>query len=83
MGQAISIDIDITIEDIESGRTALIWDTKYKAATQAAPADIQQVVAYAEAKGCSKAVLVYPVPLGKAISGYWGTNIHVESLAFR
>lgn len=83
MGQTVSINIDITVEDIESGRTVLVLDTKYKAPEQPAQADIYQVVAYAEAKNCRKAVLVYPAPLRKAISGLWGADIHVESLVFR
>src|SRR5439155_1269136 len=82
MGQTVSISIDITVDDIESGQAVLVLDTKYKAADQPAPTDIQQVVAYAEAKNCRKAVLVYPTLLRNAISGLWGKNIHVESLAF-
>ena len=83
MGQAVSIDIDITVEDLECGQSVLVLDTKYKAPEQPAPADIHQVVAYAEAKNCRKAVLVYPVSLRKAIGGYWGADIHVESVPFR
>ena len=83
MGQVVSINIDITVEELESGRTAYVLDTKYKAAEQPAAGDIEQVVAYAEAKGCTKAALVYPVELERPISGMWGTNISVRSLAFR
>lgn len=83
MGQTVSIDIDITVEDIERGHTALVLDTKYKAPEQPAAEDIQQVVAYAEAKNCRKAVLVYPAPVRKPIAGLWGSDIEVESLVFR
>ena len=83
LGQSVSIDVDITIEDRISGRTVLVLDTKYKAPEQSATADIGQVVAYAEAKNCRRAVLVYPAPLRREISGYWGNHIHVESLPFR
>jgi 5-methylcytosine-specific restriction enzyme subunit McrC len=83
MGQVISISIDITVEDLETGRTAFVLDTKYKAAEQPAAGDIEQVVAYAEAKGCTKAALVYPVKLGRPVSGMWGNDICVRSLAFR
>ena len=83
MGQTVSINIDITVEDVSTGETVLVLDTKYKAQEQAAPADIQQVVAYAEAKGCRRAVLVYPVKLATTIGGLWGREIRVESMAFR
>ena len=83
MGHVVSISIDITVEDLETGRTAFVLDTKYKAAEQPAASDIEQVVAYAEAKGCTKAALVYPVELGRPVSGLWGSDIFVRSLAFR
>ena len=83
MGHVVSISIDITVEDLETGRTAFVLDTKYKAAAQPAAGDIEQVVAYAEAKGCTKAALVYPVQLARPVSGFWGTDISVRSLAFR
>ena len=82
MGHVVSISIDITIEDLETGRTAFVLDTKYKAAEQPAAGDIQQVVAYAEAKGCTNAALVYPVELGRPVSGMWGSDIFVRSLDF-
>ena len=45
-------------------------------------ADIEQVVAYAEAKQCTQAGLIYPVPLAKPIAGSWSKNITVRSLTF-
>jgi 5-methylcytosine-specific restriction enzyme subunit McrC len=83
MGHVVSISIDITVEDLETGRTAFVLDTKYKAAEQPAAGDIEQIVAYAEAKGCTKAALVYPVELVRQVSGMWGTDICVRSLAAR
>ena len=83
MGHVVSISIDITVEDLETGQTAFVLDTKYKAAEQPAASDIEQVVAYAEAKGCTKAALVYPVELGRPVSGMWGSDIFVRYLAFR
>lgn len=82
MGQKVSIKIDITIEDLQTGRTCLVLDTKYKAPDTPALTDIQQVVAYAEAKNCCQAVLIYPSSLKGEISGSWG-DIHVQSVAFR
>lgn len=83
MGQTVSINIDVTVEDVSTGQTVLVLDTKYKAPEQPAPADIEQVVAYAAAKGSRRAVLVYPARLPGAIAGLWGQDIRVESLAFR
>ena len=82
MGYVVEIHIDITVEDLETGQTAFVLDTKYKAAEQPAASDIEQVVAYAEAKGCTQAALVYPVELGRPVSGMWGSDIYVRSLAF-
>ncbi|MGV8080958.1 MAG: McrC family protein [Syntrophales bacterium] len=82
MKQKVSIRIDITIEDLQTGRTCFVLDTKYKAPDTPALADIHQVVAYAVAKDCDQAVLIYPSPLERDISGLFG-DIHVQSRAFR
>lgn len=82
MGQTVSIRIDITIEEVATGRTCFVLDTKYKAPDQPSASDIEQVVAYAEAKDCRNAALVYPLTLSKPVRGMWGSNIYVESLAF-
>jgi 5-methylcytosine-specific restriction enzyme subunit McrC len=83
MGHIVSIRIDITVEDLETGQTAFVLDTKYKAAAKPAADDIEQVVAYAEAKGCTRAALIYPTELAYPVSGFWGRDISVRSLAFR
>jgi len=82
MGHVLSINIDITVEDLEIGRTVFVLDTKYKGAEQPQAGDVEQVVAYAEAKSCTKAALVYPVQLKRPVSGMWGMDIHVRSLSF-
>lgn len=82
MGHILTINIDITITDINTGATCFVLDTKYKAPDQPAMADIEQVVAYAEAKQCSQAGLIYPVHLAKPIAGSWSRNIAVRSLTF-
>jgi 5-methylcytosine-specific restriction enzyme subunit McrC len=83
LGQTVSISIDITVEGVSTGQTVLVLDTKYKAPDQPAPADIEQVVAYAAAKGCRRAVLVYPAKLAGAVGGMWGRDISVEALTFQ
>jgi 5-methylcytosine-specific restriction enzyme subunit McrC len=83
MGHIVSIKIDITVKDLETGQSVFVLDTKYKAAAQPAAADIEQVVAYAQAKGCTRAALIYPTELACPVSGFWGRDISVRSLAFR
>jgi len=78
----LSIFIDISIEDTRTNTTTLIIDTKYKVPESAASADVQQVVAYAELKGCTRAMLVYPKNLKSPLSVLWGNKIHIESQAF-
>ena len=70
-------------EDTNTGRTCFVLDTKYKSPDKPSSEDIMQVVAYAEAKNCRNAGLVYPVSLPVPIAGFWGRDIHVESLAFQ
>lgn len=82
MGHTVSIRIDITIEDTNAGRTCFVIDTKYKVPDQPSTSDIEQVIAYAEAKNCSNAALIYPKSLSKHIKGMWGSEIHVESFTF-
>jgi 5-methylcytosine-specific restriction enzyme subunit McrC len=43
-----------------------VIDTKYKKPDRPSAADVQEVVTYAEAKGCTEAVLVYPVAIPRA-----------------
>jgi 5-methylcytosine-specific restriction enzyme subunit McrC len=45
-----------------------VIDTKYKKPDRPSTADVQEVVTYAEAKGCSDAALVYPVAIPRAAS---------------
>lgn len=55
----IKFRIDLSIFDKESRSCAFVMDTKYKVGNPASD-DIEQVAAYAEAKGCKEAVLIYP-----------------------
>lgn len=81
MGHTVTIRIDITIKDASTGRTCFVLDTKYKAPGSPQSGDMEQVVAYAEAKDCPNAILVYPIALAHSVKGNWG-DIHVQSLAF-
>ena len=55
--------------------------TKYKAAEAPADAEIYQVVAYAEIRGCHDAVLVNPSGLDRPLDQSWG-GIHLRSMTF-
>lgn len=79
MGSGVSFSIDGVLYDRETRQPLLVLDTKYKDASSPSTADVAQVVAYAEAKGCRDAVLVYPVRTAFDIRV--GT-IRVRTLAF-
>jgi 5-methylcytosine-specific restriction enzyme subunit McrC len=55
---SMAFQIDLVIYD-HSHRAVCVMDTKYKIDGPSS-SDIQQVVAYAESKGCRDAILIYP-----------------------
>lgn len=73
--------IDLVLYEATGGAVRYVMDTKYKVAARAATADVAQVVAYAEAKGATEAILVYPQPLASPLATKIG-DIQVRSLAF-
>lgn len=77
----IKFEADLVLYDAENDKTLCVLDTKYKIPSTPSTADIAQVVAYAEAKGCSHAFLVYPVPLPNALNAFVG-SIKVHNLTF-
>jgi 5-methylcytosine-specific restriction enzyme subunit McrC len=74
-------DIDLVLYDAAKTEPLCVLDTKYKAASMPTSDDLAQVVAYAQAKGCNEAILVYPGPLTAPIDAKVG-DIRVRSLAF-
>ncbi|MCK4504648.1 MAG: restriction endonuclease [Candidatus Aegiribacteria sp.] len=74
--------IDLVLYDVY-GNSVAVLDTKYKWPDSGKPSndDINQVVAYAELKGCGEAILIYPVKLEKPVDIMIG-DIHVRSLTF-
>ena len=66
--------------DRESGSCTFVLDTKYKVGNPSA-GDIEQVAAYAEAKGYREAILVYPEYSNIRLSGRVG-DIRVRSGTF-
>jgi 5-methylcytosine-specific restriction enzyme subunit McrC len=63
------------------GEIVRVLDTKYKAPAQPEGGDIAQVIAYAEARHCPEAVLIYPTVLEKPLDAKVG-DIRVRSMTF-
>lgn len=78
--EAVRFEIDLVVYDPAGGVYAVL-DTKYKAPDKASNPDFNQVVAYANAKGCHKAMLVYPTPLSTPLDVHLGA-LHIRSLTF-
>jgi 5-methylcytosine-specific restriction enzyme subunit McrC len=73
--------IDLVLYDAQSGAVRCVMDTKYKVAARVDTADVAQVVAYAEAKGATEAILLYPQPPATSLDTTIG-NIRVRALPF-
>ncbi len=80
-GNAPSFEIDLVLYDTATAKALYVMDTKYKAASAPSSDDLAQVVAYAEAKGCGEAVLVYPSALSKPLDTKVG-GIRIRSSVF-
>ncbi len=78
---ALRFNLDVVLYDSATGSALCVLDTKYKAASAPSAEDVEQVVAYAEAKGCREAVLVYPSALTKLLDARVG-RIRVRTLTF-
>ncbi|HSM57250.1 MAG TPA: hypothetical protein VK879_13955, partial [Candidatus Sulfomarinibacteraceae bacterium] len=63
------------------GAARMVLDTKYKMPQTPAAADVAQVVAYAQSKGCREAALVYPRPLSRPLAARVG-EVRVRALHF-
>lgn len=72
--KAFTITIDLVLSRADSGEAVAVLDTKYKDARQPAPDDLQQIVAYAVAKNCRCAVLIYPTMPATPFNGKYGSG---------
>lgn len=81
VGGSLQFAIDLVLCDAATGAALCVLDTKYKFAPTPDTSDIAQVVAYAEAKRCREAVLVYPTLLTEAFEAKVG-GIRVRALTF-
>jgi 5-methylcytosine-specific restriction enzyme subunit McrC len=73
--------IDLVLTDVRSSEAVCVLDTKYKRPQAPAQADIEQVIAYAEAKESREAILVYPVKIDRPVDATIG-RIRVRSITF-
>jgi 5-methylcytosine-specific restriction enzyme subunit McrC len=74
------IDIDLVLQNTVTGELYVL-DTKYKSPEKPSQDDINQIVAYATAKNCRNAVLIYPTSLVKPLNILMG-KIRVRSMTF-
>lgn len=80
-GGSISFNIDLVLYEASTGDALCVLDTKYKKPGSPSADDIEQIIAYAVAKQCNEAVLVYPVHLANPLHDRVG-QINVRSLTF-
>jgi 5-methylcytosine-specific restriction enzyme subunit McrC len=73
--------VDLVLAEVESGKVVCVLDTKYKREQTPASSDIEQVIAYAEAKGADQAILGYPITMSDSVDSVIG-RIRVRSLTF-
>ena len=76
----LRFQIDLTLYD-ENGRALAVLDTKYKAPDKPSPADINQIITYAKAKGCHHAMLIYPKTLLQPLLVQVG-DVQLHTLTF-
>ena len=83
MGQshAIQFNIDLVLYDSLNNVPRFVLDTKYKSSKYPESADIEQIVAYAQMKGCHEAVLIYPLRLNEPLDEKL-KSVRIRSLAF-
>lgn len=77
----VTFKVDLVLRHPASGRTLAVLDTKYKNDGTPQPADVQQVLAYAETCACRSAFLVFPGLL-KSSFHHELTHHRVEALSF-
>jgi 5-methylcytosine-specific restriction enzyme subunit McrC len=82
-GERLNISIDLVLYDRETEHPVAVLDTKYKAFDAPSAEDLHQIVAYAAARRCGTAVLIYPVALQHPFDACYGaSDIHVRTLRF-
>ncbi len=77
----VSAFIDLVLYEADNRQPRWVLDTKYKVPNKPSNEDIYQVVAYARAKQCREAILIYPTVLPQPLDIRWA-DIRVRSLTF-
>jgi len=77
----LRFELDLVLYERPGGMPLAVLDTKYKLSQDPSTDDVAQVIAYAEAKGCSEAILIYPVQLDRSLDLQVG-QIRVRTLGF-
>jgi 5-methylcytosine-specific restriction enzyme subunit McrC len=78
---AIAFQPDLVIRERITGEARVVLDTKYKLDRTPDASDVGQIVAYCEALGCHRAVLLYPVTDILPVDFQVG-DIRVQNLSF-
>ena len=73
--------IDLLLYNLKPDHALCVLDTKYKTTRTPSRDDVAQVVAYAAAKRCHEALLVYPTSEFEQLDERVG-NIRVRSVSF-
>jgi 5-methylcytosine-specific restriction enzyme subunit McrC len=81
LSDSLSFRIDLVLVDIATDETRYVLDTKYKAPKSPSTSDVQQAIAYAETKGTTEAVLIYPENLAQPLNAR-PNQVRVRSLTF-
>jgi 5-methylcytosine-specific restriction enzyme subunit McrC len=84
IGKRLKFKIDLVIYEQSTGTAQYILDTKYKSSSKPSAEDVAQAIAYATAKNCQEAILIYPVDLSNPIDEWVGDDrpLHLQSLTF-
>ncbi|MCA9937896.1 MAG: hypothetical protein KC418_04600 [Anaerolineales bacterium] len=78
---ALRLRIDLALYHAAGASPLAVLDTKYKLAAQPTAEDVTQIVAYAQAKQCAQAILIYPAPLARPFHIRVG-QVQVRALPF-
>ena len=79
-GQKLQFNLDLVLYDGE-GTARVVLDTKYKSGERVEAADVNQIVTYAQARGCREAALVYPELPARPLDVTIG-DVRVRALRF-
>ena len=83
IGKKLNFKIDLLIYETSMENPRYILDTKYKRSLKPSTEDVAQIIAYATAKNCPEAILIYPVDLPEPLDEWVGDRqIHLRSLTF-